>query len=85
MEVYVTVAKGEDLKLGIRTGNRRNDGTTATDNAGWFKVDNFRIEKVSGMPEPQEDDKTGRMRSRILSMNKEAARFFHACLNSTAR
>ena len=24
----------------------------------------------AGMPEPQEDDKTGRMRSRILSMNK---------------
>ena len=37
----------------------------------------------AGMPEPQEDDKTGRMRSRVLSMNKEAARFFHACLNST--
>ena len=37
----------------------------------------------AGMPEPQENDKTGRMRSRILSMNKEAARFFHACLNST--
>jgi DNA primase len=37
----------------------------------------------AGMPEPQEDDKTGRMRSRILSMNKETARFFHACLNST--
>lgn len=36
-----------------------------------------------GMPEPQEDDKTGRLRSRVLSMNKEAARFFHACLNST--
>ena len=28
----------------------------------------------AGMPEPQEDDKTGRLRSRILSMNKEAAR-----------
>ncbi len=37
----------------------------------------------AGMPEPQEDDKTGRMRSRILSMNKEAARFFHSCLNSS--
>ena len=37
----------------------------------------------AGMPEPQEDDKTGRLRSRILSMNKEAARYFHACLNST--
>ena len=36
----------------------------------------------AGMPEPQEDDKTGRMRSRILSMNTEAARIFHACLNS---
>ncbi len=29
----------------------------------------------AGMPEPQEDDKTGRLRSRILTMNKEAARF----------
>ena len=37
----------------------------------------------AGMPAPTEDDKTGRLRSRILSMNKEAARFFHACLNST--
>ena len=37
----------------------------------------------AGMPEPQEDDKTGHLRSRVLSMNKEAARFFHACLNST--
>ena len=37
----------------------------------------------AGMPEPEEDDGTGRLRSRILSMNKEAARFFHACLNSS--
>ena len=37
----------------------------------------------AGMPEPEEDDGTGRLRSRILSMNKEAARIFHACLNSS--
>lgn len=37
----------------------------------------------AGMPASTEDDKTGRLRGRILSMNKEAARFFHACLNST--
>lgn len=37
----------------------------------------------AGMPAPTEDDNTGRLRGRILSMNKEAARFFHACLNST--
>ena len=37
----------------------------------------------AGMPEPTENDETGRMRSRVLSMNKEAARFFYACLNSS--
>ena len=37
----------------------------------------------AGMPEPQEDDKTGRMRSLILSMNNEAARFVHPGLNSS--
>jgi DNA primase len=36
-----------------------------------------------GMPEPTEDDKVGRMRSKVLAINKEAARFFHACLNSS--
>lgn len=53
MEVYVTVAEGEDLEFGIKTGNKKNDGSTATDNAGWFKVDYFRIDRVSGMPETQ--------------------------------
>ena len=54
------------------------------------KINNISTEEAikmlaarAGMPEPQEDDKTGRLRSRVLSMNKEAARFFHACLNST--
>ncbi len=36
----------------------------------------------AGMPLPQEDDKVGRMRSRIVSINKDAARFFFQCLNS---
>ena len=35
----------------------------------------------AGMPMPEEDDKAGRMRSRILSINKDAARFFYQCLN----
>lgn len=38
----------------------------------------------AGMPEPAENDQTGRLRSRVLSMNKDAARFFYACLNSSA-
>ena len=48
MEVYVTVAEGEDLTIGIKTGNKRNNGVRSTsDNAGWFKVDFFRIHKMS--------------------------------------
>jgi len=43
MEVYVDVKAGEDLTIGIKTGNKRNDGERASDNAGWFKVDYFRI------------------------------------------
>lgn len=35
----------------------------------------------AGMPMPEEDDKVGHMRSRVLSANKETARFFFAQLN----
>lgn len=38
----------------------------------------------AGMPLPEEDDQTGRMRTRILGANKDAARFFFASLNSDA-
>lgn len=37
----------------------------------------------AGMPAPSEDDKVGKMRSRVLSINRDAARFFYLCLNST--
>lgn len=36
----------------------------------------------AGMPLPEEDDQTGRLRTRILGANKDAARFFFASLNS---
>ncbi len=58
MQVQVYVAEGEDLRLGIRTGNKRNDGTYATDNAGWFKVDNFRIDRLEGSVSFAEEDLT---------------------------
>ena len=45
LSVTIELADGEDLTIGIHTGNRRNNGQTATDNAGWFKVDNFRVYK----------------------------------------
>ncbi len=36
----------------------------------------------AGMPLPQEDDQAGRQRSRILAMNKDAARYFFQQLNA---
>lgn len=36
----------------------------------------------AGMPLPQEDDKTGRLRSKVVSINKDTARFFVNQLNS---
>ena len=47
MAVIAHVEKGEDLKVGIRSGNQRSDGTRADNNTGWFKVDNFRITRLS--------------------------------------
>ena len=48
LSVLVTVAEGEDLTLGIRSGCRKSDGKLAsgTDRTGKFRVDYFRIEEV---------------------------------------
>lgn len=56
MYVDVTIAEGEDLTVGIRSSNTLSDGTAATDNAGWFKVDDFRIQNLS--QEAEKDDAT---------------------------
>jgi len=45
MLVNVIIENGESLKLGVRSGNLKSDGTSAFDNSGWFKVDNFRLER----------------------------------------
>lgn len=40
------------------------------------------LAQQSGMPLPDEDDKLSRLKSRIYEMNRLAARYFHANLNS---
>lgn len=47
LRVEIDLNDGEALTLGIRSGNRRNNGTHSTDNAGWFKVDDFHVFKGS--------------------------------------
>ena len=63
LSVLVTVAEGEDLTLGIRSGCRKGDGKLAsgTDRTGKFRVDYFRIEEV----ETNKDEADGLNQSRI--------------------
>ena len=58
MSVYVVVNEGESLQLGIKSSNRKNNGTTASGNdpTGWFKVDNFRIERVGDLGDVAKTD-----------------------------
>ena len=58
MAVVVYVKEGEDLTLGIRTGNKRKDGSSATDNTGWFKVDHFRLDHLESAPVAADEDLT---------------------------
>jgi hypothetical protein len=57
LRVEVTLTDGDALTVGIRSGNRRNNGAHSTDNAGWFKVDDFHVYRISddtnGIPNPQ--------------------------------
>jgi len=49
MVVTVSIEAGENLTLGIRSSNLKPDGSEAgsSEPTGWFKVDHFRIERIS--------------------------------------
>lgn len=48
MAVYVTIANGESLKIGLRTNNKEGDGDiTSTQSSPMFKMDYFRLVKIS--------------------------------------
>jgi hypothetical protein len=47
MVVYTTIGDNDSLKIGIRTGSIRGDGTVNPKiQWGWFKVDYFRLTKI---------------------------------------
>jgi hypothetical protein len=47
MSVKFYVTDTTDLKIGIRSSDKLKNGSSATNNAGWFKVDHFRLERVT--------------------------------------
>ncbi|UKK51672.1 glycosyl hydrolase 115 family protein [Prevotella sp. E13-17] len=69
MEVKVNVKAGEDLTIGIKTGNKRNNGERSTsDNAGWFKVDFFRIHHLTGTDNLNHTLTTTKQEDKIYSL-----------------
>jgi hypothetical protein len=48
LKVYVTISEGDSLKLGLRGGSYKGDGTLAATNnlPGWFKFDYFTLTKI---------------------------------------
>lgn len=47
MIVYTTIDKNDPLKIGIRTGSVKGDGTIGAKQWGWFKTDYFRLIKIT--------------------------------------
>ncbi|MDR0688430.1 MAG: glycosyl hydrolase 115 family protein, partial [Prevotellaceae bacterium] len=48
MALKFMLADTTDLLIGIKSSNKLKSGASATNNAGWFKVDHFRLERVAG-------------------------------------
>jgi hypothetical protein len=46
MVVYTTVGEDEPLKIGIRTSNKKGDGTTTIQQSPMFRIDYFRLTKL---------------------------------------
>jgi len=56
MSVVITVAEGDTLTIGIKTGRLKKDGTlhpSSSGNIGYFKADDFRIMRVVA-PDPND-------------------------------
>lgn len=47
MSLKFVVTDTADVTVGIRSSNKLKNGSSATNNAGWFKVDHFRLELVT--------------------------------------
>ena len=68
MSVIIDVAEGNVLRIGVKTSNLRKDGTRATDNSGFFKVDDFRIMSYDVPADP--NDYTYKITNPSFELNK---------------
>lgn len=49
MVVYTTITDKDSLKIGIRTGCIKGDGTRGAKQWGWFKADYFRLTRIDAL------------------------------------
>jgi hypothetical protein len=48
LSVEVDIQAGVPLRIGVKSSNLKKDGTAETvNNAGWFRVDNFRLKQIT--------------------------------------
>lgn len=56
LSVDVEVRANETLRLGIKSGNMKADGTMATGTNGWFKADNFKLIRIGDLTDIKNTD-----------------------------
>ena len=71
MAVKFVLIDGEDLKIGIRSGNKKGNGTVTNDASGWFKVDYFRLEKVRDLTDQD-------IRNQLSDLIQEAQNLYNS-------
>lgn len=49
MSVEVDVHTDESLRIGVKSSNIMKDSTIATGSEGWFKLDNFRLQRIGDL------------------------------------
>jgi hypothetical protein len=47
LSLEVELQAGASLRIGVKTSNLKKDGTSDNTSAGWFRVDNFRLKRIT--------------------------------------
>lgn len=81
MSVVVEIGEGETLKLGIKTSNKKNAGGSASDNSGWFKVDDFRVTRYSEAADP--NDYTSKITNPSFELDAEGKQIHNETVRNT--
>ncbi|MDD2994664.1 MAG: T9SS type A sorting domain-containing protein [Paludibacter sp.] len=72
LSVEVEVTSNENLRIGIKSGNIKKSGVIATGSEGWFKADNFRLQRIGDLTPTG----NAKINESIFSVNGQKAGFW---------